>query len=105
MAGKKSTAIVPRAVRTAKFIAVVPACAIACSGPDPILDLGGVQFGVAAVAFCCFDAGGVAADVFIVDSRPPRDVTTEAANDAPTEAAEDAPADVTDTGMGDAPSD
>jgi hypothetical protein len=61
---RKKTALVPRIVLGASFIAVVPACALtACGGPDPILQLG-ITFGVAAVAFCCFDATAVADAMF-----------------------------------------
>ena len=78
---KRKSAIVPRAVRLVKFAAVVPACAIACGGPDPILGLGN-EFVVAA---CCF---GVA-DVTFSDALrpPPSDAPTEA---APTDDASDA---------------
>ncbi len=62
---RKKALLVPRLVLGASFVGAVPACVAACGGPDPILDLGN-QFGVAAVAFCCFD-GGVAVDAFTFD--------------------------------------
>jgi hypothetical protein len=85
---RKKGAIVPRAVRAATFAAVVPACAIACSGPDPILSLHNQVFGVAAVAFCCFDSGGVAADAFVVDSSPPFD-SGDSGGDAPSDGSDE----------------
>ena len=60
---KRKSAIVPRLVLTASFASVVPMCAIACSGPDPLLDqdTGFVGGDVAADAFgCCRRFDGVA---------------------------------------------
>lgn len=79
-------------------MSVIPACALsACGGPDPILQLGGgVPFGVAAVAFCCFD-GGVADIAFTfdatidatVDAGPDADASSDDALDEEADAAED----------------
>jgi len=75
-------------------VSVIPACALsACGGPDPILQLGGgVPFGVAAVAFCCFD-GGVADIAFTfdatVDAGPDADASSDDALDEEADAAED----------------
>lgn len=73
---RKRTAVVPRAVLGASFGSVIPACVAlgiqACSNGNPLP-------GVAAVAYCCFDASlgdGDAADSTTNDA--PSDVTTEA---------------------------
>jgi hypothetical protein len=60
---KKKTAFVPRAlVRVAAAASVVPACAVACSsgGTGTITDAGPdrVVYGVAAVAYPAYEAGG-----------------------------------------------
>jgi hypothetical protein len=82
VARRKKTALVPRIVLSASFVSVIPACALsACGGPDPILQLGGgIPFGVAAVAFCCFD-GGVADIAFTFDATKGIDATVDAAPD------------------------
>ena len=61
---RKPTRVVPRLVLGASFIAVVPACALAGCGGSIITGDGGtsdanndhIVYGVAAVAYCCFDA-------------------------------------------------
>jgi hypothetical protein len=87
---RKATRVVPGLVLSASFIGVIPACAIeGCGGTEVAQDggsdahLDGVAaeaFGVAAVAYCCFDAMGVADIGFVVDAA--------AANDAPSDGAE-----------------
>lgn len=87
---KKKSAIVPKALWGIKLAAVVPACALACSGPDPLLNFG-YEF---TVAQCCFGVAdatfGVAADAF---RPPPKDAAQEA---SPDDAPADAPEDVVD---------
>ncbi len=86
---RRKSNIVPGLVLGASFTAVVPACVLtACGGTDPVLNIG-TFYGVAAVAYCCFDAMGVAVDAFTLDAR---DAAKEA--DAATEGdAPDAPSD------------
>ena len=55
-------AIVPSLVLGASFAAVVPAFVVSCSGTDPIVSMKDAKpdmtfYGVAAVAYCCFEAG------------------------------------------------
>ena len=85
---KKRTYFVPRAVFGASFGGVVPACVAlgiqACSNSTPPL-------GVAAVAYCCFEAGtndGDASDA--------TEDTTDATEDAANDVASDAPGDGAD---------
>ena len=47
-------------------------------------------YGVAAVAYCCFEGGGVAADAFIIDVKSDSDAAQEA-SDAPVDAPGDSP--------------
>jgi hypothetical protein len=85
---KRRSAIVPGLVLGASFVAVVPA--IACSGPgtDPITNMRNIQYGVAAVAYCCFEGGGVAMIGF--DAEAGKDASSEAdAPDAPADAPSD----------------
>lgn len=85
---RRKSNIVPALVLGASFASVVPVCALAgCSGNDPILNVRPIYYGVAAVAYCCFDGSGVADVAFLPD-------TSDAANesDAPQESA-DAPGD------------
>ena len=91
---RKKSAIVPGLVLGASFAAVVPA--VACSGPgtDPITNLRYIQYGVAAVAYCCFEGGGVADVAFQPDTGT--DASSEA--DAPADAPSDAPSDVREGG-------
>lgn len=86
---RKKSHIVPTLVLGASFAAVVPA--IACSGPgtDPITNMRYIQYGVAAVAYCCFEGGGVAMIGF--DAEAGADVKNE--SDAPVDAPSDAPGD------------
>ena len=76
---RKISRVVPSLVLSASFVGVVPACAlVACggtetpsdggadSGQDVLLGVADVGFGVAAVAYCCFDAMSVA-DVAFAD--------------------------------------
>lgn len=89
---RRKSNIVPGLVLGASFTAVVPACVLAaCSGGDPVVNLR--QYGVAAVAYCCFEGGGVAVDAFASDVR---DAANEGdaprEGDAPSEAS-DAPSD------------
>lgn len=78
---RKRSAIVPRVVRAASFGAVVPACVAfglqACSNGGPVL-------GVAAVAYCCFEASLPDADA----SDAPNE-TSDAPNDAKLDSASD----------------
>jgi hypothetical protein len=76
---QKRSAIVPRAVLKASFASVVPACVVlglqACGNTGPL--------GVAAVAYCCFDASvgdGDASDAKTVDA--PHDGSSDAVSDA-----------------------
>jgi len=88
VAGKRrKTSLVPRIVLGASFVSVVPACVAACSGGDPIFNLGN-QFGVAAVAFCCFDGGGVAADAFFFDATKTKDAMFDVEAASPDDAAD-----------------
>lgn len=86
MATRKRTAFVPRSVLGASFGSVVPACVAlgiqACGNGGPV--------GVAAVAYCCFDA-----------TMPDGDASDAKANDVSTDTPEDTSGDVTS----DAPSD
>ncbi len=55
-------AIVPSLVLGASFAAVVPASIVSCGGSDPIVNIKDAKPdmtfpGVAAVAYCCFEAG------------------------------------------------
>lgn len=83
---KKRSAFVPRAVLGASFGSVVPACVAlglqACSNSGPA--------GVAAVAYCCFEASlpdGDASDAASeAKTDAPSDVTTDAPSDAITDA-------------------
>ncbi len=84
------TRVVPSLVLSATFVGVIPACALGACGGTEVGDGGSdakseVILGVAAVAYCCFDAMGVADVAFIPDS--PLDV----ASDAPSDSAKDAP--------------
>ena len=71
---RKKTAIVPSLVLTASFATVIPSVA-ACSGSDPVVGSKDARpdtiwYGVAAVAYCCFEAGvadmGFDADAAVV---------------------------------------
>ncbi len=86
---RRRSAIVPSLVLSASFAGVVPLCAVtSCSGNDPILNVRPpIYYGVAAVAYCCFE-GGVADVSFIPDAS---DAPNE--SDAPKESAADAPSD------------
>ncbi len=84
---KKRSAFVPRAVLGASFGTVVPACVVvglqACSS--------GPTLGVAAVAYCCFEASlpdADASDATDAKSDAPSDVITD--GDAPTDVVGDA---------------
>jgi hypothetical protein len=84
---RKRSRFVPRAVFGAGFGSVVPACVIvgiqACGTNTP-------PPGVAAVAYCCFDAAakdGEAGDATITDSA----VDADAQVDAPKDVTGDAP--------------
>lgn len=85
---RRKSAIVPGLVLGASFVAVVPVCAVACSGPgsDPITNMRYIQYGVAAVAYCCFEGGGVADVAFKPDVK-------EAEADAQSDPPSDAPSD------------
>ncbi len=80
----KTTRIVPGLVMTATFAAVIPSCggttAAQDGGSDAKQDVmfgvADVGFGVAAVAYCCFDSG--VADVGFI---PPD--ASDAPNDGP----------------------
>jgi hypothetical protein len=69
---KKRTRIVPSLVMTATFAAVIPSCGGTTDAQDGGKDgssdvlkgVADVGFGVAAVAYCCFDAMGVADAAF-----------------------------------------
>ena len=74
----------------ASFVAVVPQIT-ACSGPDPILQLGQIFYGVAAVAYCCFDSG-VADAAFLLDATDAGDAPADVSSDVDTDAT-DAPTD------------
>lgn len=91
MGRKKSSSFVPRLVKRAAFVSVVPACVTlgACSSDK-------MQLGVAAVAFCCFEAG-VAQMMF--DARADSDAAMEASADA-ADARSDAPTDARDGDTG-----
>jgi len=72
---RKRTRIVPGLVMTAAFatVSVVPACGGTTTsgdgGSDAKADVANdVFFGVAAVAYCCFDAMSVADSGFVVDA-------------------------------------
>ncbi len=82
---RRRSAIVPRAVFGVSFGGVIPACVVAgiqaCSS-GPVL-------GVAAVAYCCFEA-----------SLPDADAGD---GDAVSEATTDAPSDVVTDAVGDGP--
>lgn len=60
---KKKMSIVPSLVLGASFAAVIPAAALGCSGGDPVVGNtkdakpDTIWYGVAAVAYCCFEAG------------------------------------------------
>ena len=87
---RRKSNIVPGLVLGASFTGVVPAVAItACSGQDPVTNLDNKYLGVAAVAYCCFEAG-VAADAFVMDAS--KDAPKEATGDAP-DTGSDAPID------------
>jgi hypothetical protein len=87
---KRRGSIVPRVVLGASFVAVVPQIT-ACSGPDPIVQFGQIFYGVAAVAYCCFDAG-VADVAFVPDATDSGDAPADAPDDVDTDAT-DAPTD------------
>lgn len=77
---KKVTRVVPALVLSASFVAVIPACGGATTSNDAGSDAASdVLYGVAAVAYCCFDSG--VADIAFIP-------------DADADAATDAPADV-----------
>jgi hypothetical protein len=84
---RRRTAFVPRAVLGASFGSVVPACVAlgiqACSTSGPP--------GVAAVAYCCFEAG-----------KPDGDASDASPTDAPSETSSDG---ATTDGSGDAAKD
>jgi hypothetical protein len=77
MRPRKAPRLVPKLVLGATFVAVVPACAlVACGGSISGGDGGPgdaqseILLGVAAVAYCCFDATmGVADVAFIKDAH------------------------------------
>ena len=86
MARRKRTAFVPRKVFAVSFGSVIPACVAfgieACS-TGPVI-------GVAAVAYCCFEASthdGDASDAPATDS--PNDTASEAASDSAGDAPKD----------------
>lgn len=86
----KRTRVVPNLVLSATFASVIPACALVACGGTEIGDGGSdatneVILGVAAVAYCCFDAMGVADIGFIPDAP------SDSAKDAPSDALKDAP--------------
>jgi hypothetical protein len=61
MSRKRKMAIVPSLVLTASFAAVIPAAAT-CGGNYPVIGdkdakPDTIWYGVAAVAYCCFEAG------------------------------------------------
>jgi hypothetical protein len=89
MMARKRSAIVPRAVFGVSFGGVVPACVAlgiqACSS-GPVL-------GVAAVAYCCFEASAPDADA----GDAPSDSQSDGA-DAPSDAVTDAIGDVQEGG-------
>jgi hypothetical protein len=75
---RKRTRIVPSLVMTATFVGVLPACGGTTSSDDGGSDgsndvvyqgVADVGFGVAAVAYCCFDSG-VADAAFIPPDAP-----------------------------------
>ena len=84
---KKRTYFVPRAVFGVSFGGVVPACVAlgiqACSNTPPM--------GVAAVAYCCFEAGTNDGDAS--DATPE---ASDAQTDAPEDVVADAPGDGAD---------
>ncbi len=75
---RRTARVVPGLVLSASFLGVVPACALVACGGTETRDGGadaqvdGVAadafLGVAAVAYCCFDAMGVADVGFVVDA-------------------------------------
>jgi len=82
---KKRTYFVPRAVFGVSFGGVVPACVAlgiqACSSTTP-------PMGVAAVAYCCFEAGTNDGDAS--DATPEAsDAETDASNDVTSDATGD----------------
>jgi hypothetical protein len=85
---RKRSAIVPRAVFGVSFGGVVPACVAigiqACSS-GPVL-------GVAAVAYCCFEASTPDADA------SDGDATSESSTDAPSDVVVDVTGDVIEGG-------
>ncbi len=88
---RRRSAIVPRAVFGVSFGGVVPACVAlgiqACSS-GPVL-------GVAAVAYCCFEASTTDADAS--DGDAVSDSKSDSA-DSPSDAVTDAPGDVQEGG-------
>jgi hypothetical protein len=93
---RRKSNIVPGLVLGASFTAVVPACVLtACGGSDPVVNLGNQYYGVAAVAYCCFEGGGVAADAFAIDAKDAA-LEGDAPSDAPNES--DAPGDAREGG-------
>lgn len=82
---RRRSAIVPRAVFGVSFGGVIPACVVAgiqaCSS-GPVL-------GVAAVAYCCFEASLPDADAG--DGDAVSEAMTDAPSDAPTDAIGDGP--------------
>ncbi len=85
---RKRSAIVPRAVFGVSFGGVVPACVAigiqACSS-GPVL-------GVAAVAYCCFEASAPDADASDGDAK------SESSTDAPSDVVVDVTGDVIEGG-------
>ena len=90
---RRKSNIVPGLVLGASFTAVVPSVVVACSGQDPVTNLDNKFLGVAAVAYCCFEGGGVADVGFRPEAGDAAKEASDAANDAPADTATDAPAD------------
>ena len=84
----RRSAFVPRMVLKAGFASVVPALALieACSSSPVVM-------GVAAVAYCCFEAGLGDGDANDAVSDAPKDVATDVTSDVATDAVSDSPKD------------
>jgi hypothetical protein len=88
---RRRSFFVPRAVFGVSFGGVVPACVAlgiqACNSGGPVL-------GVAAVAYCCFEAS-------VPEGGDASEASTDAENDSATDSATDAPDDGSNDGSND----
>lgn len=91
MRKRRRSALVPRSVIGARFCAVVPTFVLlgieACSSGGPVV-------GVAAVAYCCFEAG--VADAAFLQDGDAQSGDSDAPSDAPSDG--DAPSDAPEGG-------